>query len=129
MLTDHTAIPVLAVADLDKARTFYEQTLGLPAPQVGPDGVVYRTASGGFLVYPSAYAGTNKATGISFQVATDAFDAEVDALRSAGVTLLTFDAPEGTWQDGVLVDGDARAAWFTDPDGNILNVETGMSLE
>jgi catechol 2,3-dioxygenase-like lactoylglutathione lyase family enzyme len=129
MLADHNAIPVLAVTDLERARAFYEGTLRLTSVGDVPEGVMYGTANGGMLVYPSAYAGTNKATGISFQVATDAFDAEVDALRSAGVTLLTFDAPEGTWQDGVLVDGDARAAWFTDPDGNILNVETGMSLE
>jgi catechol 2,3-dioxygenase-like lactoylglutathione lyase family enzyme len=129
MLTDHTAIAVLAVTDLDRARTFYEHTLGLPAPSVGPDGVVYRTPSGGFLVYTSSFAGTNKATAISFQIAADAFDAEVAALRTAGVELLTFDVPDGTWEDGVLVDGDTRAAWFADPDGNILNVETGMVLE
>ncbi|MGC5168412.1 VOC family protein [Luteimicrobium sp. DT211] len=129
MLTDHTAIPVLAVTDLDRARTFYEGTLGFPAPQTGPDGVVYRTPSGGFLVYPSSFAGTNKATAISFQLPLDAFDAEVASLRSSGVELLTFDIPDGTWEDGVLVDGDARAAWFADPDGNILNVETGMALE
>jgi len=129
MLTDHTAIPVLAVKDLATARSFYEGTLGLPSPQVRRDEAVYRTPSGGFLVYTSAYAGTNQATGISFQVPGDAFDAELGALRSAGVELLTFDVPGATWEDGVLVDGDTRAAWFTDPDGNILNVETGMALE
>ena len=52
-------------------------------------------------------------------------DAEVDALRAAGVELQTFDLPgDVTWTDGVLSDGEMRAAWFADPDGNVLNVET-----
>ncbi len=63
---------------------------------------MYRAASGTFLVYPSSYAGTNQATGISFQIPADAFDAEVDALRTKGVSLQTFDVPVGTWNDGVL---------------------------
>ncbi|QAY71892.1 VOC family protein [Xylanimonas protaetiae] len=125
MLSDHPVIPVLAVTDLDRARSFYETTLGLPDPTPGPDGVLYRTPSGGFLVYPSSYAGTNKATALSFQVPQDAFDDEIAALRSRGVELQTFDVPEGTWTDGVLSSGSGRSAWFADPDGNILNVETG----
>ncbi|WP_028046413.1 VOC family protein [Cellulomonas sp. URHE0023] len=125
MLSAHPAIPVLAVTDLDRARAFYEGTLGFTArDEEIPEGVLYRSANGGFLVYPSSYAGTNKATAISFQVAGDAFDAEVAALRSAGVELQTFDVPEGEWVDGVLTSGSMRAAWFADPDGNVLNVET-----
>lgn len=125
MLADHPAIPVLAVTDLDRARSFYEGTLGLPEPTVETEGVIYSTASGGFLVYPSSYAGTNRATAISFQIPQDAFDAEISALRSAGVEFQTFDVPDGTWADGVLTSGSGRSAWFSDPDGNILNVETG----
>jgi len=76
-------------------------------------------------VYPSAYAGTNKATGISFQLSADAFDSEVAALRAAGIQFQTFDLPgDATWDDGVLTDGTMSAAWFADPDGNVLNVET-----
>ena len=125
MLSAHLAMPVLAVSDLDRARAFYEGTLGFaPAIDEVPEGVVYPTANGGFLVYPSSYAGTNKATAISFQIPGDAFDAEVAALRSAGIELQTFDVPDGEWVDGVLTSGSMRAAWFADPDGNILNVET-----
>ncbi|WP_421741502.1 VOC family protein [Cellulomonas sp.] len=125
MLSDHASMPVLAVTDMERARAFYEGTLGFTSAGEVPDGVVYGTSNGGFLVYPSAYAGTNRATAISFQLPTDAFDAEVDALRAAGVELQTFDLPgDVTWTDGVLSDGDMRAAWFADPDGNVLNVET-----
>ena len=125
MLSDHSAIPVLAVTDMERARAFYEGTLGFSSEGDVPDGVVYRTSNGGFLVYPSAYAGTNRATAISFQLSADAFDTEVDALRAAGIEFQTFDLPgDATWTDGVLSDGTMRAAWFTDPDGNVLNVET-----
>ena len=125
MLADHAAIPVLAVTDLDRARAFYEGTLGFTSGPPVPDGVLYGTSNGGFLVYPSAYAGTNKATAISFQLSAEAFDSEISALRDAGVEFQTFEVPgEATWTDGVLSDGAMRAAWFTDPDGNVLNVET-----
>lgn len=125
MLSAHPAIPVLAVTDVERARAFYEGTLGFtPGDDEVPEGVLYTTANGGFLVYPSSYAGTNKATGISFQLPGDAFDSEVSALRSAGVELQTFDVPDGEWVDGVLVSGGMKAAWFADPDGNVLNVET-----
>ena len=84
MLSDHAALPVISVTDMDRARAFYEGTLGFTSGGDVPDGVVYRTSNGGFLVYPSAYAGTNQATAISFQLAADAFDAEVAALRGPG---------------------------------------------
>ena len=78
-----------------------------------------------FLVYPSAYAGTNKATAMSFQVPADKFDDEVAALRERDITFQTFDAEGITWDDGVASAGDVfRSVWFEDPDGNILNVET-----
>jgi catechol 2,3-dioxygenase-like lactoylglutathione lyase family enzyme len=128
MLGDHDTIATLAVKDLQVARDFYEGVLGFTARGEVPDGVLYSSGSGAFLVYPSSYAGTNKATSMSFQVPGADFDAEVDALRDHGVTFQTFDAPGIDWDDGVASSGDDfRAVWFADPDGNILNVETGVS--
>ncbi|HEY8719463.1 VOC family protein [Pengzhenrongella sp.] len=127
MLADYPPIPALAVKDLVQARAFYEGTLGF-SPVIGdvPDGVIYPSGSGRFLVYLSSYAGTNKATAVTFDVAPDAFDAEVAALRAKGVTFQTFDLEPLVWTDGVASMGDAmKSVWFADPDGNILNVETG----
>ena len=124
MLTDYLPMPTLAVSDLSRARAFYEGTLGLVPDGEISEGVRYRAGAGAILVYPSAYAGTNKATALSFQVPPDAFDTEVDRLRSAGLTFETFDAPDTTWAEGVATMGGTRGVWFTDPDGNILNVET-----
>lgn len=127
MLSDHPAVAVISVTDLDWARGFYEGTLGLRPAREVPDGVMYRAGGVDVLVYPSAYAGTNKATALSFQVPPAAFDAEVADLRARGVTFQTFDLEGLTWEDGVAtMDGGVRGVWFADPDGNILNVDTEM---
>jgi len=129
MLSDHTATPCVAVRDLARARRFYEDTLGFTEqelPGFGDDdemGVFYGTKNVGLLVYPSSFAGTNKATSVSFQVDDGAFDQEVATLRGHGVEFQTFEIPSGTWDDGVLTDGPMRSVWFADPDGNILNLE------
>jgi len=127
MLSDFAPIPTLAVSDLQRAREFYEGVLGFASVADVADGVMYPSGSGSFLVYPSAYAGTNKATAMSFQLSAEAFDAEAAALREKGVTFDVFEMDQITWDNGVasLPDG-SRAAWFSDPDGNILNIETGM---
>lgn len=124
MLSDLTATPVLAVSDLDRARAFYEDTLGLRPSREAAGGVLYAVGGGEFLVYPSAYAGTNRATALSFTVPDDAFDAEVADLRSRGVTFDTFEAEGLEWTDGVASSPGMRAVWFSDPDGNVLNLET-----
>lgn len=124
MLSDHSPVAVLAVHDLSRARRFYEGTLGFVPDGDVDDGVMYRSGSGAFFVYPSAFAGTNQATAVSWDVPPDAFDREVAALREAGVELQTFDMDGVEWQDGVASAGTMRAIWFADPDGNILNIET-----
>jgi len=127
MLSDFAAVPTLAVSDLQRAREFYEGVLGFASVGDVADGVMYPSGNGSFLVYPSAFAGTNKATAMSLQVSAEAFDAEVAALRERGVTFDVFEMDQITWDNGVasMPDG-SRAAWFTDPDGNILNIEVGM---
>lgn len=126
MIADFTPRATLAVSDVDRARGFYEGLLGLKVRREGPDGIVYDSGTGSVLVYASSFAGTNKATYVSFQVDEDAFDQEVDDLRAHGVEFQTFDLPGATWNNGVVSMGTARSAWFTDPDGNILNVQAGM---
>jgi len=128
MLADHPSLATIPTRDLDRARGFYEQTLGFKPtrelPEVGL--VAYETGNGSVMLYVSEFAGTNQATVLSFDVPTTAFDTEVSALRRAGVTFETFDLPETTWDDGVARMGDQRAAWFKDPDGNIVSLATAM---
>lgn len=125
MLADYVAIPTLAVKDLQRAREFYEGVLGFTPNTEIAEGVMYAAGSSTFLVYPSGFAGTNKATAMSLQIPDAAFDAEVSALRDKGVSFQTFEVDGITWDDGVAsFGGGYRGAWFEDPDGNILNVET-----
>lgn len=126
MLTEYVPIPTLGVADLSRSREFYETVLGFTAQSDAGEGVIYTAGSSRFLVYPSGFAGTNKATAMSFQVPEAAFDAEVAALRAKGIEFQTFDVEGIAWDDGVATYEGGRAVWFEDPDGNILNVEVGM---
>ena len=127
MLSDHDPIATLAVKDVQKARDFYEGVLGMTPLGDPPEGVIYGSGKTTFLVYPSSFAGSNKATAMSFQVPADSFDTEVTALREKGVTFSTFDAPGLEWDDGVAtMGGTFRSVWFEDPDGNILNLGTGL---
>lgn len=123
MLSDHTPTPTLAVKDLATARGFYEGVLGLSVQDEDEGAVLYGAGSGTVLVYPSEFAGTNRATSAAWLLPADAFDAELAALRERGVDLQTFEWEGVTWDDGVasMPDG-RRAAWFNDPDGNVLNL-------
>lgn len=127
MLSEFTPVPTVAVRDLEKARTFYEGVLGFTPAGDAPDGVMYRAGSTQILVYPSTFAGSNKATAMSFQLSGGEFDAEVAALRASGLEFQTFELPGASWTDGVAVGLDMKAVWFADPDGNILNVQTSTA--
>jgi catechol 2,3-dioxygenase-like lactoylglutathione lyase family enzyme len=119
--TDATAN--LAVKDLERARRFYEDVLGLE-PQGGFDGelISYRSGSTSLNVYRSDYAGTNKATAVTWEV--DDVPAVATALKAKGVAFEHYDMP-GMRREGDVhmpEDGSMRVAWFKDPDGNILNL-------
>ena len=127
MLSNYNPVATLPVTDLTKAREYYEQTLGLSVEQDTPGGVTYTCGSGKLFVYPSEYAGTNKGTAASFDVPLTDFDGEVDWLRGKGVEFTTFEAEGMEWNDGVasMGGGAVKAVWWTDPDGNILNISAG----
>jgi catechol 2,3-dioxygenase-like lactoylglutathione lyase family enzyme len=125
MLGEKDAAATLAVSDLQRAREFYENTLGLTPVMESPGGVLYQSGSSTVLVYPSEYAGTNQATAASW-VAGDDFDAIVESLRTKGVTFEHYDdLPDTTREGDVHVSGeDFKGVWFKDPDGNILALGT-----
>ena len=109
----------IAVSDIDKAREFYEQTLGFTPTSVNPGGVFYPAGKETrFLVYPSGEAGSNKSTYMGFEV--DDIEAEVADLKGRGIALLHYEGY--TDESGIATTGPVRSAWFQDPDGNILGV-------
>lgn len=125
MLGSNEVCAVLAVKDMDKAKEFYGGTLGLEASKESAGGIFYKSGNGGVFVYPSPqFAGTNQATAAAWSV--DDADAVVEELKGKGVTFEQYDLPGATLEGDVHVMGETRAAWFKDPDGNILNIVQGM---
>jgi catechol 2,3-dioxygenase-like lactoylglutathione lyase family enzyme len=125
MLGGKDAAAALAVSDMDAARDFYEDTLGLTKAEGAPEdpgAVVYRSGNSVVLVYQSEYAGTNKATAATWAVGGD-FEAIVQSLKDKGVTFEHYDDLPGTARDGdIHTMGDLRGVWLKDPDGNILSI-------
>jgi catechol 2,3-dioxygenase-like lactoylglutathione lyase family enzyme len=125
MLGNKDAATNIAVRNLATAREFYERTLGLK--QVGSEGdelIAYRSGSSTLLVYRSEYAGTNKATAVTWTVGDDV-EGTVRQLKEKGVRFEHYDMPGMTLKGDVHVGGDMKVAWFKDPDGNILSVANG----
>lgn len=121
MLGKADAIPMIAVSDLDRAKTFYQDTLGLKVDEEwGEEGVTLRSGDTLVNVYRSEFAGTNKATALNFDV--DDIETEVSELKSKGIMFEHYDLP-GLEQDGDLYVAEGmKTAWFKDPDGNILSL-------
>jgi len=122
MLNTYDAVANVAVKDLTTARKFYEGTLGLTQVDAEDDEViVYGSGSSRINVYRSQYAGTNKATAVTWAV--DDIEAEVRALKAKSVKFEHYaDMPDVKLEGDVHVFGDTKVAWFKDPDGNILNI-------
>jgi catechol 2,3-dioxygenase-like lactoylglutathione lyase family enzyme len=122
MLSNLDATANVAVKNLETAKKFYAGTLGLK--QVASEGdevVVYKSGNTMLNVYRSDFAGTNKATAVTWAVA-DVYK-EVAELKAKGVRFEHYDDMQGLERDGdVYSAGGKQVAWFKDPDGNILNL-------
>jgi catechol 2,3-dioxygenase-like lactoylglutathione lyase family enzyme len=122
MLGDINAAANIAVKNLDIAKKFYEDTLGLK--QVGAEGqelIVFRSGTSTIYIYESEYAGTNQATAITWVVGED-IENVIRRLKDKGVTFEHYDIPDMTRQGDVHVGGNMKVAWFKDLDGNLLNL-------
>jgi catechol 2,3-dioxygenase-like lactoylglutathione lyase family enzyme len=125
MLGDKDAVANLAVKNLETAKKFYEETLGLT--QIGAEGqevVVFRSGNSTIYVYKSQYAGTNQATALTWVVGKD-IEGVVQELKAKGVTFEQYDMPDTIREGDIHVSGNMKVAWFKDPDGNILNIING----
>ena len=125
MLGDKNAVANIAVKNLETAKKFYEETLGLT--QIGAEGqevIVFRSGSSTIYVYKSQYAGTNQATALTWVVGKD-IEGVVQELKAKGVTFEHYNMPDVTREDDIHVAGNMKVAWFKDPDGNILNIING----
>ncbi|MCA1834371.1 MAG: VOC family protein [Actinomycetota bacterium] len=114
----HTTIPV---TDLVAAKAFYEGVLGYVPEMETPAGIIY-SAGGGtrFLVYQSAEPSSGKHTVLGIHVSD--IHAVVASLRSVGVTFQEYDLPGMKTENAVADTGPGYAAWFKDPEGNVIGL-------
>jgi predicted enzyme related to lactoylglutathione lyase len=125
MFDDIQLQATLPASDLARAKAWYADKLDLKpvAEDEMGGGAWYESGGTRFLVYASAFAGTNQATAASFTV--DDVPATVESLRGRGVTFEEYDMGEYRTVDGILTMPDgSQAAWFKDSEGNIIAVST-----
>lgn len=117
-LKHSNAAATLAVRDLQAARRFYEDVLGLEVDSTeGEEAMTYIAGETRIFVYRSEFAGSNKATAATWSV--EDIEATVTALRDHDVRFEHYDLPGMTLDGDIHVAGDIRVAWFKDLDGNI----------
>ena len=119
MLKNAPIVPYIPATDVARARRFYEDKVGLVPREEVAGGVVYECGSRSWVfLYPSANAGTSKASQAFWQV--DDLEAEVAELRARGVLFEEYDMPGIKTVNGIAIGGGSKAAWFKDSEGNIL---------
>jgi catechol 2,3-dioxygenase-like lactoylglutathione lyase family enzyme len=114
------SVAMLPASDIERAKRWYQEKLGLTPSEENEGGLTYQTGGGTrFGVYPSQFAGTNQATAMGF-MARD-LSKEMDELRSRGITFEEYDIPGVKTVEGVheFAPGE-RGAWFKDSEGNII---------
>jgi catechol 2,3-dioxygenase-like lactoylglutathione lyase family enzyme len=118
-----TAAPIRAyipAANLQRARRFYEQTLGLDPGEEYGGGVIYICGGAEVFLYQTPNAGTSKASQAFWQVKD--VEAEVAALKARGVVFEEYDMPGIKMKNSIATGGGAKTAWFKDSEGNIMAV-------
>ena len=133
-LSDARVEARLPVQDLDRARRWYAEKLGLEPAEEREGGLRYECASGVFCLFASTGASDGAFSQLAFDV--DDIEAEVAELRARGVVFEEYDAPGLRTVDGIAdIDGNypskggkgERAAWFRDSEGNMLGMGQPIS--
>lgn len=127
MLTSAHVTTILPVMDMQRARDFYENKLGLRAGSMKPDGkFVYSCAGGAEIALFPKEGGTHADhTAISFQVPD--VESEVGQLERAGVVFEDYDLPGLKTVNHICVLGSEKAAWFKDSEGNCLCIHQDLA--
>jgi catechol 2,3-dioxygenase-like lactoylglutathione lyase family enzyme len=128
-LRDSNLATRLPAQDLDRARAFYADRLGLEPIDERPGGLLYRVASGEFALFLSSGRAAGDHTQMAFEV--EDLGATIAELRARGVVFEEYDAPGLRTRDGIAeIQGNypskgasgERGAWFRDSEGNLLGI-------
>ena len=120
MLSDSPIRAYIPVSNLQRARKFYEEKVGLRPGEEYGGGVIYRCGGTEVFMYPTGNAGTSRASQAFWQV--NDVEAEVAALKARGVVFEEYDMPGIKMKNSVATGGGANTAWFKDTEGSIMAV-------
>jgi catechol 2,3-dioxygenase-like lactoylglutathione lyase family enzyme len=129
MLSSGRTATRLPAQDLERARRFYSEKLGLEPVEERPGGLLYRCGDSEFALFASAGVASGDHTQMAWEV--DDIDATVRELRDRGVVFEEYDFPGMRTVDGVAeIEGNylskggigERAVWFHDSEGNLLGI-------
>lgn len=122
MLSDSPTYAVLPAKDASRLKNFLSEKLGLEPAKEEMGMYFYETGGSKFFVYPTEFAGTNKATAICFDVQN--IETLVKELQGKGVTFEHYEMEGITDNDGVhVMEGTpVKSAWFKDTEGNIISL-------
>lgn len=118
MLDNAKVAATIPAQQLDRARAYYDEKLGLKPTEERPEGLVYECGGGSFLLFPSSGEASGTHTQLSWAV--DDLNAAVDQLRRNGVVFEEYDLPGFKTVDGIAEIEGERGAWFKDSEGNLL---------
>jgi predicted enzyme related to lactoylglutathione lyase len=122
MFTNTKAFSGFSVNDIQKAKTFYHEVLGLNVSEMQEMTILTLHITGGtdIIIYPKPNHTPATFTILNFPV--DNIDKAVDELTNRGVKFLHYDGELKTDEKGIFRGGGPKIAWFEDPAGNILSV-------
>ena len=120
MIADAMVVPTVAVTDLDRAKRFFGEQVGLPLLDETPFALRF---GAGKATQMSVRRGQPNVGQTVAHFEVDDLDAVIADLTSRGVTFEEYETPKTT--NFIAQIGPARGAWFTDPDGNVFGVREG----
>ena len=119
MFANYKIYPVIAAIDVERAKRWYAEKLGLQPTKDVAGELIYELPNGSmFLLYETSSAGTAKNTIAVWDV--DDLEAVMTDMRRRGVVFEEYDFPGMKTVNGIVDYGETRGAWFTDSEGNVL---------
>ena len=120
MLETTNVYATIPAQDLERAKSFYADKLGLKPTEERPEGLRYRGANGEFLLFESSGSASGAHTQLGWDV--DDVEAAVAELRGRGVVFEEYDLPGFKTVDGIAEIAGEKGAWFKDSEGNLLAI-------
>ena len=127
MLQESPMYAYIPARDMARARKFYEEKVGLKPKEENAGGVTYQFGKGtACFLYPTPHAGTSKASQAFWQV--EDVEREVRELKARGVEFDEYVMPGMKTENGIVVEGPVKSAFFKDSEGNLVCVSEPMPM-